>query len=98
MIPAMTIPMMLAMVNLILRPKVRMRTPRFNVMGLSSPKVFPKESHESPETPSVIWAIKLPSTMPAKSSKNSAHVFFPVLAICNTPSEYNISVIWYDGT
>lgn len=81
------------MVNLILRPKVRTRTPRFNVMGLSNPKVFPKESQERPEIPAVTWAIKLPKTMPAKSSKKSAHVFFPVLAICNTPSEYNVSVI-----
>lgn len=85
--------MMLAMVNLILSPKVRTRTPRFNVMGLSNPKFFPKESQERPEIPAVIWAIKLPRTMPAKSSKKSAHAFFPVLAIFNTPSEYNESVI-----
>lgn len=86
MMAAITIPIMLAIVNLIFSPKVRMRTPRSNVSGVSSPKVCPKESQERAETPLVRWAIKLPSTIPAKRSRNNDHVFFPVLAISSSIS------------
>ncbi len=79
---------MLAIVNLIWSPNVRMRTPKFSLTGSSSPNVFPKESQDRAGMPLVSWAIKLPSTIPARRSKKSAHVFFPVRAIDMIPPEY----------
>lgn len=73
----MIIPMMLPMVNLMVRPKVRIRTPRFSVSGFASPKFRPKFSQDRPGTPLASWLMKLPRTTPAKISRNSAHPFFP---------------------
>lgn len=81
---AMIMPMMLAIVNLILRPKVRIRIPRFNVTGLSNPNVFPYDNQDRAETPLVNCAIKLPKTIPASKSRKRDHVFLPVRAICNS--------------
>ena len=70
-IAARIMPRIPAIVNLIFNPKVSTSTPRSNVSGVSSPKVCPKESQESAETPLVSCAIRLPKTTPARLRQTS---------------------------
>ena len=81
---ANTTPMMLAMVILILRPKVMTRIPKLIINGESKPKDCPKFSQDSQDTSCAIVPINPPSTIPVSTRRSSTQQFFRF--ICYYPS------------
>ena len=68
--------MILAIVMLMVKPKVSTMIPRSNTIGLVNPKLCPYASQPRPGTPAARFPINPPNTMPANNNKNNAQLIF----------------------
>ena len=76
---AITMPMILAIVILIVNPKVITRIPKFSTRGESRPKDWPKFSQDSPAIPLVAFPMNPPSTIPASiKSRRTQKFLLPI--------------------
>ena len=77
---------MLAIVILIDKPNVMIKTPRFKMIGLSKPNDCQKLSQLNPGIFCVSVATKLPKTIPASIKSNNTQTFLdPAFLICTPP-------------
>ena len=83
---AIITPTILAIVILIVRPKVITRIPKLRTTGSVSPKVSPKFSQVSHGISEARFPIKPPSTIPVSKNSSRIQKFFALLiSVCSLP-------------